>query len=332
MSRLPQYFLPVFALGLCLAALPSDAATLRKAAILHRAQVRLSDLFADLAPGQDCDLGPAPAPGQSQIIDGAQLEAIATQFGIDWPDASDTARVRLTRAARTVTRDDIMPLITAELRKRGAPENAILDIPNFSGPTIAASQDETPQLANVVYDASHGRFSAYFTFPSDEGISSSFRADGTVSAQIDVVTALHDLSPGQIISRNDLDVINEDSRTLPARTISDPAAVVGQTARHTISAGSPLTPDQIIHVDLVEKGAPVILDISSTGLHLTASGIAVDSGALGERIHVLNPTSRMIVVGQIIDRTRVEVLPGSTPMPADQRVLRVAGVRSQRNI
>ncbi len=327
-----RLILAAVALGLSVASLPSAAATLRRAAIVHRAQVRLSDLFADLTPGQDCDIGPAPAVGQSQIIEGPQLEAIATQFGVDWPDASETARMTLTRATRTITRDEIMPLITTELKKRGAADDVTIDVPNFSGPAIAEEQGITPELASLVYDASHGRFSAYFTIPADGGTSTSFRADGTVSTHVDAVTALHDLSPGQVINRADIDVESKDSRTLPAHVLTDPDAVIGQAARHAVSAGNPLTSEQIIHIDLVEKGAPVILDVSSTGLHLTATGIAVDSGALGERIHVLNPASHMIVVGQIVDRTRVEVLPGSTPMPADQHVLRVAGVRTQKNI
>ncbi|GBR02561.1 flagellar basal body P-ring formation chaperone FlgA [Acetobacter oeni] len=332
MIRQAHRLLPAIAIGLCLTATVSDAATLRRATVLHRAQVRLSDLFASLDPGQDCDIGAAPEAGQSQIIDGAQLEAIATQFGVDWPDASVTSRTTLTRAARTISRDDITPLITTELKKRGVPDNAAIDIPDFSGPTVADEPSIIPQLANVVYDTSHGRFSAYFTIPADSGTSRSFRADGTVSARINAVTTIHELAAGQTISRDDIDVLSGDSRTLPVKVIGDPNAVVGQTARHDIAAGTPLTSDQIIHIDLVEKGAPVILDVSSTGLHLTASGIAVDSGALGERIHVLNPTSRMIVIGQVVDRSHVEVLPGSTPLPADQRVLRGAGVRSQQNI
>lgn len=332
MSRLAHRFLPALALALGLAPLPAEAASLRRATVVHHAQVRLSDLFSDLDQGQDCDIGPAPLPGQSLVIGGAQLSAIATQFGVDWPDASDRVQTVLTRASRTIAQDDIQPLILAALRDRGLSDSATLDLGNFSGPAVAAEGNLSPTLTNLVYDAAHGRFSAFFSIASGTGAPLSFRADGTVSSPVQVVVTTHDLAAGQIVAADDLESIRKDSRSLPMLTLHDPEQAVGQATRRAIAAHTPLTRDMLNRMDLVEKGAPVVLDVSSTGLHLTASGVALDTGGRGERIHVLNPASRMIVVGEIIDRNRVEVAPGSTPMPAGQSDLRLANVRAQRNI
>jgi flagella basal body P-ring formation protein FlgA len=299
--------------------------------VLHHSQVRLSDLFNGIAPDQDCDLGPAPLPGQSLTISAPQLQAIAQQYGIDWPDISDLAQATLTRASHTVSRDDIMPLIVNGLKARGVPDNAAIDISSFSGPVVAAELANNPQLSNIVYDASHGRFSAFFSITSDSD-TQSFRADGTVSSRVQVVTARTDLPAGQIIGQADIEVAEVDSRSMPARAIQEPADILGQSTRQSIRAHTPLTSDMTSRVNLIEKGAPIILDVSSSGLHLTASGVALDSGAQGERIHALNPISRMIVVGQIIDRTRIEVTPGTAPTPADPRDLRSAGVKVPKNI
>lgn len=99
--------------------------------MLHHSQVKLSDLFNGIAPDQDCDLGPAPAPGQSLTISAPQLQAIAQQYGIDWPEMSDLAQATLTRASHTVSRDDIMPLIVDGLKTRGVSDSAAIELTNF---------------------------------------------------------------------------------------------------------------------------------------------------------------------------------------------------------
>ncbi|NHN87331.1 flagellar basal body P-ring formation chaperone FlgA [Acetobacter conturbans] len=332
MNRLRlRLFLASCLIGGSIVSLPLNAATLRHASVLHHPQVRLSDLFNGLAPDQDCDIGPAPAPGQNIVIGAAQLQAIAQQYGVDWADISDMAQATVTRASHTISQDEIMPLIIAGLRDRGITDSATIELSTFSGPTVAADLTTRPQLTNIVYDASHGRFSAFFSVASAD-TTQSFRADGTVSSHVEVVTASHDLTAGQTIEAADLELTSLDSRSVPVKAILDPADITGHAVRRAISAHTPLTPEMTARVTVVDKGAPVVLDLSSTGLHLTASGVALDAGALGERIHVLNPLSKMVVVGEIIDRSRVAVSPGSSPMAADARELRAAGVRSQKNI
>lgn len=331
MRRIAFHFFAACIVGGYLGTSSADAASLRRTSVLHHPQVRLSDLFNGIAADQDCDLGPAPAPGQSLTISAPQLQAIAQQYGIDWPEMSELAQATLTRASHTVSRDDIMPLIVDGLKAKGVSDSATIDVTNFSGPTVAAELANSPRLSNIVYDAAHGRFSAFFSITSDND-TQSFRADGTVNSRVEAVTARTDLSAGQIIEQSDVEIAEIDSRSLPARAILDPADIIGQSTRRAIRAHTPLTSEMTSRIDLIEKGSPVILDVSSSGLHLTASGVALDSGAQGERIHVLNPTSRMIVVGQIIDRTRIAVTPGTTPTPADFKDLRSAGVRPQKNI
>ncbi|WP_341535064.1 flagellar basal body P-ring formation chaperone FlgA [Acetobacter sacchari] len=297
---------------------------------LHTARVHLSDLFTDLAVDQDCDIGPAPAAGQSVTIGGAQLQAIAAQYGLDWPGASGTAQTTLTRASRSISSNELLPLITTALQERGAPSLPNIDLAPFQSPAIPEEESAPPHLRNLVYDASHGRLSAFFIVPAGDGATQSFRVDGVVSASTTVVVAARDIPPGQIVTREDLDIVTEDSRRIPARSLVDPRDAIGRAARAIIAKNTPLIPDLLVKQDVVEKGSPVILAVSSAGLRVTASGVALDGGGLGERIHVLNPSSHMVVIGEVIDKSRVDVLPGSIPAPADQRTLRAAsqGTRS----
>lgn len=312
--------------------LSAEAATVRSSVAVRGAQVHLSDLFSGLESGQDCDIGPAPAPGQTEVISGPQLEAIASQFGVDWPDASDVARVTLTRASRSVSEDDLLPLITDALQKKGIPDDASVTLGNFSAPMVAADGTAPVRLTSVTYDPAHGRFSAYFTTEAAGGQGAPFRADGVVSRQVDVLVTTRDLAAGEMITPHDVEASRREIHTVSSRIIAVPGDAAGNALRRGAPAGTVLTSDMLMRVSLVEKGAPVILDVTSSGIHLTASGVALESGAMGQRIHVLNPASKMIVAGQVSDRSRVSVLPGTTPTPADQRALRLAGAGARPNI
>ena len=318
-------------IGGCVASSYADAATLRRATVLHHPQVRLSDIFNGLDTDQDCDLGQAPAPGESIVISSAQLEAIAQQYGIDWSDISATAQTTLTRASHTISQDEIMPQIVAGLKDRGVSDSAAIDISSFSGPTISADQNVQPQLANIVYDATHGRFSAFFSINPD-GAAIPFLADGTVSSQIEAVIASRDIAMGEIISASDVEMGQFNSRSLPSQAIRNPSAVIGRSARRAIPAHAFLTAEITSRISLVDKGAPVVLDLSSAGIHLTASGVALDTGGIGERIHVLNPVSKMIVIGEVIDKSHVSVMPGTTPTPANAREAHFSGDQTQQHI
>ena len=47
---------------------------------------------------------------------------------------------------------------------------------------------------------------------------------------------------------------------------------------------------------------------------LTAQGQAMETGAIGERIRVLNPVSRAVVEAEVIGPDRVRVAPNAFPM------------------
>ena len=56
------------------------------------------------------------------------------------------------------------------------------------------------------------------------------------------------------------------------------------------------------------------MQLSTGGLSLSAQGQALESGALGERIQVLNPASRAVLEVEIVGPDRVRVTAGSAPV------------------
>jgi flagella basal body P-ring formation protein FlgA len=60
------------------------------------------------------------------------------------------------------------------------------------------------------------------------------------------------------------------------------------------------------------EGGNVMID--SPGITLTAQGQALEAGAIGERIRVLNPVSRAVLEAEVVGPDRVRVAPNAMPL------------------
>jgi flagella basal body P-ring formation protein FlgA len=59
--------------------------------------------------------------------------------------------------------------------------------------------------------------------------------------------------------------------------------------------------------------------LDSPGIALTAQGQAIESGAIGERIRILNPSSHATVEAEVTGADRVRVAPSAMPMTVSAR-------------
>ncbi|MDF2231231.1 flagellar basal body P-ring formation chaperone FlgA [Albimonas sp. CAU 1670] len=91
--------------------------------------------------------------------------------------------------------------------------------------------------------------------------------------------------------------------------LADPAEAVGMETRVALYAGRPIRAEDIGPPALVERNALVLMRYQRGALLITAEGRAMDRGAVGERIRVVNLSSRQTVVGRIAEDGTVEVGP-----------------------
>lgn len=82
-------------------------------------------------------------------------------------------------------------------------------------------------------------------------------------------------------------------------TVSDPAKIIGLEARITLYAGRPIRLGDVGPAALVERNAIVPILYVNGGLRLSSEGRALARGAIGDRIRVMNLSSRTTVVGTI---------------------------------
>jgi len=314
-----------FGLLLLCTASTAQAAILRPMGNLTANTVKLSDLFDDLPASDDRVLGPGPAPGGRIVVEAAQLAAIARQFGVDWRPNSPGDRVVLERPGRMLSRDELTGPLRAALAGVGAPDDADLDIPGLVSPLIpveAKAEISVEQLDYQGGGSEGGKFTASVLI-SGAGISAQrLRVAGTVTEMVDLPALAHRLLPGAVIQQNDLQTIHVRASSVRNEVVRMPEQAIGQAVRRTLLAGQTLALADLGRPMLITKGMRVSMQLVTGGLTLLANGQAMEPGALGERISVLNPTSRAVVEAEVIGNGRVRVVPESTPIvpPGGTRV------------
>ena len=314
-------------LGLLLLCTTSQvqAAILRPMGTLTGNTVKLSDLFDDMPGNDDRVLGPSPAPGGRIVVEAAQLAAIARQFGVDWRPNSAGDRVVLERPGRMLGREELTGQLRAALIGVGAPEDADLDIPGLVTPLIPAEAKAEVAVEQLDYQgggSDGGKFTASVLI-SGAGIPTQrLRVAGTVTEMVDLPALSHRLLPGAVILPGDLQTIHVRASSVRNEVVRLPDQAIGQAVRRTLLAGQTLALADLGKPMLITKGMRVSMQLITGSLTLLANGQAMEPGALGERISVLNPTSRAVVEAEVIGNGRVRVVPESTPIvpPGGTRV------------
>lgn len=306
-------FIPALAAGL-LTAVPAAAATLRLATTLEAPVVRLSDLFDDAGPRADRVLGPGPAPGARIVVEAAQLAAIARQFGVDWRPASTADRVVLDRPGRLLAREEVTATLRAALTGVGAPADGDLELPEFAAPTVPLEGRTETAIEQVDYDAASGRFTATLAMIRADMPIQRMRLSGRLQEMVELPVLAHRLPVGSILQAGDLTTARLRVGALHDETVRDIADAVGRALKRQVIAGQPLSSADLMRPALVEKGALVAMELSAPGLALTGQGVAQEAGGAGDRIRVLNPTSRALLEAEVIGPRRVRIAPGSAPV------------------
>ena len=283
--------------------------------VVRGATVHLSDLFDGLEAGQESDLGPAPVPGRSIVIGAQQLAAIANQYGVDWAPVQ-AARLTLSRPGRVVTAAEIDKVLRDALIAAGAPSDAHLQPATYDAPMVAVDGHSDLSAQQVSFDSAHGLFSIVVQIDDGSGDPRTFRLSGHVGRDVPVVVAAHDMQGGETVGAADVriaSVIQPVGRDQDDYA-HDPSTLIGLTLRRPLEAGQPVRPRDTVRLPLVRRGGMVRVSLVSDGLVLAATLRAMQNGAIGDDIRLVNPVSGAIIVARLRADGSAEAQAGSMPV------------------
>ncbi|RCL02537.1 MAG: flagella basal body P-ring formation protein FlgA [Candidatus Tokpelaia sp. JSC188] len=128
------------------------------------------------------------------------------------------------------------------------------------------------------------------------------------AGKVDFLVPAKTIYPGQVISEVLLNkkafYIKDIAASLYVNSIEQ---IVNKVAKNTLIAGRPVALSSLGHPLLINRGQTTKLVFSSGELSITATGIALQSGAVGDPIKVRNVDSGRVIIGTVMQNGNVRV-------------------------
>ena len=271
--------------------------------------VRIGDLIDNAGAAGTIAVYRAPDLGTTGSLPIAQVVATLRANQVIGVDTRDLTEISVTRLARTLTSKDIELQVARAIEHRGGLGDAAnLSLTFDTDPQdlrLDASNSGALQPVAARLDPRNGRFDVSLEIANDAGAASTrLRFTGTVIETVEAAVLTRNVDRNEILRASDIAM----ERLPRAETGTDNAmrdAAIGLQVRRSLRAGQPLKTADLAKPELVTRDQSVTLTYESAGIYLTIRGKALESGAEGDVVSVLNLQSKRTVTGTVTGRNQV---------------------------
>ncbi|MGB0697697.1 MAG: flagellar basal body P-ring formation chaperone FlgA [Rhodospirillaceae bacterium] len=289
---------------------PNAAIELRTTVEASGDMVTLGDLFQGQVKKPSTPVLHAPEPARTAVLDANWLYRVARAYDLDWRPANRLVRVVVSRPGRSLDAEALTTLVEDTLASLGAPEHSRIVL---SGgiPTVTIPMDVEPDLkvTDRRYDPSTKRFAVNLLVSTGDGNPRTLRLTGRVDPTRLLPVLVRRLGKDDVIRATDLRMKSVRAQGLPRDAIIEPEDLIGKAARRDLTDGVALRRLDVKKALMVRKDSLVTIQLNIPGLQLTAQGKAMEGGAEGEAIRVMNADSKQIVLATIVGQGQVIVSP-----------------------
>jgi flagella basal body P-ring formation protein FlgA len=298
-------FVPAIAL-LCAALFTTAASAtdLRSNVTVTGGTVTLGDIFDGAGDAANVVVSDAPAPGAAMEISVSRISLAARRNGLAWHNTSGLTHIVVARSGVAVPEVQvstaIASAIAAETPSLSASAKLQIDFSNgASGVQVGENAARTVKVDQIAFNPRTGAFDALLRAPADDLASPLHRVSGRAYPVIDVPVLTRDIAPGDVVRAQDIDWIRLPADRVSQNIITAEAQLLGMAPRRPVRTGEPMRVTDMAPPVVVAKGAIVDMSYTTGALTLLARGKALESGAIGETVDVLNPRSNRTVQGVI---------------------------------
>ncbi len=286
----------------------ASAISLKHNSVLENNVITLGDVFAGLDHKADKVLGPAPRPGHDMTLNARTLMRIAIAMDLPWRPSSTAEYVVLSRAATVVSPAMIQDTLKNELTSQGL--DGRFNVVISSGITelvLPQDQDQSVEVESLSFNGNKNHFSAVLVAPSKANPVIRERVSGNIQHLVELPVLRGAIKNGDIIGKNDIDYIDMRSEFLKHDMVLGAEELVGMTARRIIYPGKPIKENDVQYPQIVKRGELITMVFQNGPLSLTAQGKALESGAKGDMIRVVNANSSKTLEAKITAQKEVTV-------------------------
>lgn len=307
MKPLTILFAVVATVGLLIAQAALASNRLHSNVMVEGDLVTLGDLFTETGALAGEPLLEAPAPGERTVLWGDEIARLASAYGLDW-HAKPGSKVVIERASQIISAGEIADRLADEIFIiTGGSEVEIELVDRRAQLHVGLYEPADFDIRHLSYDERSHRFSAVLVPPSGDLTGVQLKVAGRAFKIIEVPVLSRRLRTDDIVTESDIYWLVARADELSGDIVLDPADMVGMAARRGIRADQPVRLRDLEAPKLIVKGAPVTMVYRTDSMILTVVGKAIDSGAAGSTVRVLNPQSNMVIQAVVTGRDVVTV-------------------------
>ena len=315
--------------ALLVLALPAQAAddaivtpTLRANVTVSSDVVRVGDLIDNAGSAALIPVYRSPDLGTTGALPVAQVLNVLRAKQVIGVMTGDIREVQVTRLARTLANKDLETAVASALERRfGLGEAANIAVTfdrGIADVRLDASNTGALQPVAPRYDARGGRFDITFEINNDSTPApTKLRLTGTAIETVEVAVLTRDVERTETLKSSDVAL----ERRPRAEVAGEPALrdrAVGMQLRRPMRAGTPIRTADIAKPEFVSRDQSVTVIYQVPGIYLTTRGKAIEGGAEGDTVSVINLQTKRTLTGVVTGRGQVTVQGASqsAPMPA----------------
>jgi len=137
--------------------------------------------------------------------------------------------------------------------------------------------------------------------------------------QVEALTYTRSLAAGEIVQPEDVAWTPVQSHLVPGDAPQDAEAVIGQAARRAVRSGAPVAARDLSKPVVVKTNDLITVTYNIDGVSLSLQAKALQGGAAGDQITVLNPQSKKTIVAVVIGPGQAVVGPEADSLRSPTR-------------
>ena len=278
--------------------------TVQRTAVVTGPTIKLGDLARLEGSAEalaDVDFGPSPSASAPRRLEG---EAILRRLQAAGMDASATrymipASVRVERTAQEVSVEEIRTAVLNVASDALPAGETIRDL-EVAGPVrIPAGPYEARVSTTAQGRPGRRRFEVQLV---NEGtVLANVPVTARTEARGPVVVTKQSIPRGVVLTSNDVAVVQRNQHDVPDDALTAPEQAIGMETKVAFAAAAPLPRAALAAPVVVKKGDLVTMLIETPVMRLSVAGEALEAGAVGGGIRVMNRASKQTVAGKVIE-------------------------------
>ncbi len=284
----------------------SYAVGIKENSIITDNNIKLGDIFYGLTRDENRILGNAPQPGKDMVLNARTLLRIATALDLPWRPSSNTDQVVLRRDATIISYSQIKEALYTALYDEGIYGDYEISIPaRYQQIILPANEPAKISVTNVDIGSNRNVFEITLAAPSAQNPIQQVRIKGQIHQVIHVPVLSNNIENGRIIRASDIKTITIKEKNFSKGIIVDANKLIGMTAKRMLIAGRPIKEMEVIAPQMVERGQIVTLSLNKGTMNISTKVKALENGAKGDVIRVVNLSSNKSLQAIVIDNNRV---------------------------